>query len=157
MNTTLVQVDQKPAAAGTPTQVANPSRAGWRTFVQSAIGFLVAANAALGVLAGFLAANPGLNAYLPPEVFAFVNVAVVIAAGVSKFVAQLMANPTVNEWIKAHLSFLSAIPVIDAGTAMPDAPAVITSVTDTTTSFASPAEVDPTPSDAEPKHVALGD
>ena len=98
-----------------PTQIANPSRASWRTFAQSIVAFLIVANIAAAVLVSFLASPDGaaLLALLPDRfvavMFAVLNGIVVIGSALSKFVSLLMANPRVNEWVTAHLSFLAPI------------------------------------------------
>lgn len=112
----LIQTDEKPAEPGTPTQVANPSRASWRTFIQSVIGTLIAVNAALIVVQGFLQENAEvIGNYLPPNLYgplvAGLNGVVIIGGLLAKLVALIMANAKVNEWIKAHASWLAAIPV----------------------------------------------
>lgn len=95
----------------TPTQVANPRRTSWRTFIQSTIGGLIALNAALIVLGAFLAEAPDLAGavlgdYYGP-VLAIVNSAVVVGAFISKAVALIMADPKVNAWITAPLPILA--------------------------------------------------
>lgn len=99
---------------GIPTQVANPSRSSWRTFVQSLVSFLIVLNLGLLILAGFLAdpAN-GLRDLIDPSIYGavlgVVNGAVLVGSAVSKLVALFMANPIVNAWITAHLPFLAPI------------------------------------------------
>lgn len=100
---------------GVPTQVANPRRASWRTFVQSVIAFLVAANVALPIVQSFLVENvEGAQAVLGP-IYAYivigVNFAVLVTSLGSKLIALLMANPTVNAWIEKHLAFLAPIKI----------------------------------------------
>lgn len=100
---------------GVPTQVANPSRASWRTFVQSALAFLVVANVAAALAVQFLNTPDGaaLLALLPANVvavlFSVLNAVVLVGSTLAKLVSILMANPTVNEWISTHLSFLAPI------------------------------------------------
>lgn len=102
------------ASEGLPSQVANPSRASWRTFAQALVAFLVVVNIAALVVAGFLAdPSNGLAALIDPAVYgkivAFVNGLVVVGSAGSKLVALLMANPIVNAFITKYLSFLAPI------------------------------------------------
>jgi hypothetical protein len=98
---------------GVPTQVANPSRASWRTFVQAIIPTLLAINVALPLIQQFLVDNgASLEHYLGasyPIVLAGVNACVIILGLASKLIAILMANPVVNEWISKYLPFLAPI------------------------------------------------
>lgn len=99
---------------GIPTQVANPSRSSWRTFLQSLVAFVVVLNIAALVVAGFLAdPTNGLAELIAPAVYgkivAVVNGLVVVGSAASKLVALLMANPIVNAWITAHLPFFAPI------------------------------------------------
>jgi len=125
MNKALVHQDERTVLAdgtilpdgtpstGVPTQVANPSRASWRTFVQSTIGFLIVLNAAAAVVLPFVLdpAN-GLEQALGP-VYGWVviglNVIVFAGSTVAKLVALLMARPTVNDWVREHLPWLAPI------------------------------------------------
>lgn len=95
---------------GVPTQVANPSRAGWRTFVQAILPTLLVINGALLALQGVLS-SPEYSGYVPAWAWAAVNGGLLISAFLSKAIAQVMAVPGVNEWIKAHLPALAAIPL----------------------------------------------
>lgn len=108
--------DERVVAAenvGVPTQVANPRRTSWRTFVQSAIGGLIALNALLATVAAFLAENSEAAAALLGEWFAptllVVNTGVAVGAFAAKLIAQIMANPIVNAWISTHLPWLAPI------------------------------------------------
>lgn len=95
---------------GVPTQVANPKRAGWRTFTQALIAFLPLANGIL-LAVQLVLAQPDYSGYVPGWVFAVVNGGILISALASKLVTQVMAAPGVNEWIKAHVPSLAAIPL----------------------------------------------
>lgn len=100
-----------------PTQIANPKRASWRTFVQSAVAFLIGANIVLPIVSGFLVDNiDGLKSVLGP-VYGYivigVNVAILVLSLGAKLVALLMANVTVANWIEAHLQFLAPIKSVD--------------------------------------------
>lgn len=101
---------------GVPTQVANPSRSSWRSFVQGLVGFLVVVNTALPIAQSWLAAeeNTALLGALLGEhylaILAGVNVAVGVGAFLTKGVALFMANPRINEWITTHLPWLAPIP-----------------------------------------------
>jgi hypothetical protein len=104
-----------PTNNGVPTQVANPSRASWRTFVQSLVSFLLVLNIAAGVLAAFLTSPDAadLRELISPDIYGWIvlilNGIVVVGSAVSKLVALLMANPTINAWITKHLSWLAPI------------------------------------------------
>lgn len=99
--------------AGVSTQVANPSRASWRTAVQSIVSFLLAVNILLPVIAGYLTANvDGLSKVLGPlygSIVIGVNAAGVIFALGAKLVALLMAQPGVDAWITKYLPALAPI------------------------------------------------
>lgn len=101
------------ANVGVPTQVANPRRASWRTFVQAVIPFLVAVNVALPIIQTFLVDNIDQAQQVLGPIYGYiviaVNFAVIVFSLASKLIAILMAQPKVNEWIKAHLSFLAPI------------------------------------------------
>lgn len=94
--------------AGVPTQVANPNRTSWRTFVQALISGLIALNVALPAIQAWLSAPPFDTAF-PPVVYAFVNGAAVVLAGVALGVTRLMAIPAVDAWINKYLPWLAAI------------------------------------------------
>jgi hypothetical protein len=106
------------ANEGVPTQVANPSRASWRTFIQSTISFLILLNVALPILYNYLEANVEdatlVLGPVYPVVRAVANFLVILFGLVAKLIALLMANPTVNAWITEHLSWLAPIPQKDA-------------------------------------------
>ena len=105
-----------PANTGVPTQIANPKRASWRTYVQSVVGFLIGANIVLPILQSFLETTPGLEPMLGDSygfVLGVVNLGIVILGLISKLIAQLMAHPKVNAWITANLSWLAPIKTID--------------------------------------------
>lgn len=95
---------------GVPTQVANPTRAGWRTFVQAIVPTLLVINGALLALQAVLS-SPEYSGYVPTWAWAAVNGGLLISAFLSKAIAQVMAAPGVNEWIKNHLPALAAIPL----------------------------------------------
>lgn len=94
---------------GVPTQVANPSRTGWRTFTQAILPTLLLVNGALLALQGVLN-QPEYSGYVPAWAWAAVNGGLLISAFLSKVIAQVMAVPGVNEWIEQHLPGLAAIP-----------------------------------------------
>lgn len=93
-----------------PTQVANPKRTSWRTFVQTLLALLPTANGILLTTQALIAAPP-YNEVVPPWVFALVNFAVVTAAFMAKILSQIMANPTVNLWIETHWPGLAPAPL----------------------------------------------
>jgi hypothetical protein len=103
-----------PANDGVPTQVANPSRASWRTFVQALIPFIIAVNIALPLIQSFLVENIDQAQAVLGPVYGWavigVNVAVIVFSLGSKLIALLMAQPRINELIKKYLSFLAPIP-----------------------------------------------
>lgn len=111
--TTGDTIPNEAIGTGIPTQVANPSRASWRTFVQSTIAFLVVLNAAALTLAPFvLDPKNGLEQALGPVYGWLVlglNAVTFIGGTVAKAAALLMANPLVNEWIVRHLPWLAPI------------------------------------------------
>lgn len=109
---------QKPAPGiaaneGVPTQVANPSRASWRTFVQAAVPYLLAANVALPIIASFLTDySSDLESLLGPVygwIVVAVNVAVLVLSLGAKLIALLMAQERVNALVVRHLPFLAPI------------------------------------------------
>jgi len=103
------------ANVGVPTQVANPSRASWRTFAQAVVPFLLVLNVALPIIQSFLVENIAQAQQVLGPIYGYVvigvNFAAIVVALGSKLIALLMANPTVNGWIKTHLSWLAPIPV----------------------------------------------
>ena len=100
---------------GVPTQVANPSRASWRTFAQAVIAFLVVANVALPIVQQFLVDNIADAQTVLGPIYGFVvlvvNIAVIVTSLGAKLIALLMARPEVNAWIIKHLQFLAPIPL----------------------------------------------
>jgi hypothetical protein len=99
--------------AGVSTQVANPSRASWRTFVQSLVGYFVIVNAALPIIQSTLQANPSLLSRLFGHYYGDITIAVnivgLVVAAVTKGVALLMTIPAVDRWITKYLPKLAAI------------------------------------------------
>lgn len=95
---------------GVPTQVANPSRTSWRTFTQAILPALVILNGMLLALQSVLN-DPEYSAYVPAWAWAAVNGGLLISAFLSKVIAQVMAVPGVNEWIKTYLPGLAPIPL----------------------------------------------
>jgi len=102
---------------GVPTQVANPKRTSWRTFVQSAIPWLLGINVAVPIVYAFLISPdvaPSLETLLGPVyawlVIGFNAAAVVLSLG-AKLLAQIMAQPAVNALISntPWLSWLAPI------------------------------------------------
>jgi hypothetical protein len=110
-------LDGKPANSLVPTQVANPSRASWRTFIQSTVSYLVFLNLALPIVQTFLVENvDGAQSVLGPiygYVVAGTNFLVLVFGLGAKLIALLMANPRVNEFITKRLSWLAPIKPID--------------------------------------------
>lgn len=103
------------ATTGTPTQVSNPSRASWRTFVQAIVPTAIVLNLALPIIYGLLTSPefaPRLGELLGP-VYGWItiglNVAIFFLGLLAKLGALLMANPTVNAWITKHLPWLAPI------------------------------------------------
>lgn len=115
-----------PANQGVPTQVANPRRASWRTYVQAVIGFIVGANIVLPLVASFLTEQiEGLEPLLGPVygwIVLGVNTAIVVLGLLSKLVALLMANPRINAWITKHLPGLAPIAPTPENNPLPIAP-----------------------------------
>jgi hypothetical protein len=116
------QIDEKiitapvnglPANAGIATQLANPSRASWRTFVQSAISYLVFLNIALPIVQSFLVDNISGAQHVLGPIYGWVVLAtnfLVLVFGLgAKLIALLMANPQVNAFITKRLSWLAPI------------------------------------------------
>lgn len=96
----------KLANAGVPTQVANPSRAGWRTFFQSAIIIIPALNIALANFQVLLE-TPPLDTLAPEWAFVAVNFTGLVMAALTKVIAQIMALPGFNAWISRRAPFLA--------------------------------------------------
>lgn len=105
------QRELTPGNIGVATQVANPKRTAWRTFVQSAIGILIVAvplaNAVLANLSDYLQTQHDLA--VAPWVFVAVNGGLAITAFVIGLVARLMATPGVAAFIETRLPFLAPI------------------------------------------------
>ncbi|TFD49627.1 hypothetical protein E3T55_11155 [Cryobacterium frigoriphilum] len=97
-----------PANVGVPTQVANPRRAGWRTFIQSALPILFALNLAIPLLQDLLA-TPPFDALTPGWAIVALNLFGLVIAFLAKLLAQLMAIPAVNDWISRNVRFLAPI------------------------------------------------
>jgi hypothetical protein len=97
-----------------PTQVANPRRASWRTFLQTLIALLPTANAILISIQALISAPP-YDTVVPPWIYAVVNFTVVGVAFLAKTLAQLMANPVVNTWIEKNWPTLAPAPPGQAG------------------------------------------
>lgn len=102
---------------GVPTQVANPRRTSWRSFVQAAVSFLLVVNSAALVLLPFVQdPENGLQAALGevyPYLVGGLNVIVFVGATITKAAALLMANPVVNAWIGEHLPWLAPIRTVE--------------------------------------------
>jgi len=92
-----------------PTQVANPRRTSWRTFVQTLVALLPTTNAVLLSVQALISAPP-YDAVVPGWVFASVNFAVVGVAFLAKAIAQVMAAPIVNVWIESYWPTLAPAP-----------------------------------------------
>lgn len=105
----LVQVDERPAAVGTPTQVANPVRTTVRTIVQNLIVLVPLVNAVALVLVGYLQEQTDL--VVPGWAFAVLNGVVLVTGLLIGGVTRIMAIPGVAEWIREKLPWLAAIPV----------------------------------------------
>lgn len=103
----------KAANSGVPTQVANPSRASWRTFWQSLIAFLASVNAVAVAVLGIINSNPTVASFLPASLLGWItlvaNGVVVFGALLSKVAALIMADPAVNAWIEQYVPWLAAI------------------------------------------------
>lgn len=98
---------------GVPTQVANPGRAVIRTAVAYLLGLvalLPVINAGLAALQAFLVEQTYIE--LAPWVWVAVNGAVAVSAFISLGITRLLAVPGINEWVKAHLPWLAAIPLV---------------------------------------------
>ena len=118
MATTAASRDEKLITTGNKgvaTQIANPSRASWRTFVQAIVPTFVLLNVALPIIYSFLTSPdvaPKLTEILGP-VYGWITVglnAVIFLVGLlAKLAALLMAQPVVNEWIGKHLPWLAPI------------------------------------------------
>lgn len=98
---------------GVPTQVANPGRATLRTAVAVLVGLVAALptlNAILAALQGYLSEQT--QVVIPSWVWLAVNATAALLLFISGLVTRLLAVPGVNEWIKARLSWLAAIPLV---------------------------------------------
>lgn len=114
-DTSIDEREVVPGNRNVPTQVANPSRASWRTFVQSIIPTFVVLNTALPVIYAALTSPevaPQLSAILGP-VYGWItlglNGVIFILGLLAKLAALIMARPGVNEWIATHLPWLAPI------------------------------------------------
>lgn len=97
---------------GVPTQVANPKRATLRTVVAVIVGLVVTlplVNSFLLILQDELSKVTAFQ--IPAWIWAAINIALAIVALVGGVVTRVLAIPGVNEWIKAHVPGLAAIPV----------------------------------------------
>ena len=98
---------------GVPTQVANPGRAVIRTLVANVVGLIVllpTINATLAALQAFLTEQTIYE--IPAWVWLAVNGAAAACTFISLGITRLLAVPGVNEWVKAHLPALAAIPLV---------------------------------------------
>jgi xanthine/uracil/vitamin C permease (AzgA family) len=98
---------------GVPTQVANPFRATLRTIVAVLVGLILALptlNGVLAALQAYLAEQTELS--VPAWVWLAVNGSAAVVVFVSGLITRLLAVPGVNEWIKAHIPALAAIPLV---------------------------------------------
>lgn len=97
---------------GVPTQVANPKRATLRTVVAVIVGLVIAlplVNSFLLILQSELAKVTAFE--IPAWIWAAINVTLAAVALVGGIVTRVLAIPGVNEWIKAHVPGLAAIPL----------------------------------------------
>lgn len=115
-----VVTDQRqvtPGNFGVATQVANPRRTTWRTFIQAAIGLLIVAvplaNAVLVQVAEFLKAQHDL--VVPSWAFVVVNVGIGVSAFIIALVARIMVVPGVAAFIARYLPFLAPVKTEAAG------------------------------------------
>jgi len=98
---------------GVPTQVANPGRATLRTALAVLVGLLAALptlNATLAALQAYLSEQA--QVVIPAWVWLVVNGTAAVLLFISGLVTRLLAVPGVNEWVKAHLPALAAIPLV---------------------------------------------
>lgn len=104
-------VDERPAAPGVPTQVANPRRTTIRTIVQYLIGTLVVlvplVNAVLVSVADYIATQT--DVVLPAWVSPTINAGIVGTAFIVGIVARIMSTPGVQAFIVRHLPWLAPI------------------------------------------------
>lgn len=110
----LASNDQRqvtPGNLGIPTQVANPARTSWRTFVQSLIGLLIVAvplaNLVLANVNDFLHSQTFL--VVSPKVYALVNGGLLVTAFVVALVTRIMLVPGVAAFIERYVPFLAPI------------------------------------------------
>lgn len=99
---------------GVPTQVANPGRATLRTALAVLVGLVAALptlNATLAALQAYLSEQA--QVVIPAWVWLVVNGTAAVLLFISGLVTRLLAVPGVNEWVKAHLPALAAIPLVD--------------------------------------------
>ena len=99
---------------GVPTQVANPARATLRTVVAVLVALLAALptlNAVLASLQAYLSEQTQVA--IPAWVWVAVNATAALLLFISGLITRLLAVPGVNEWIKAHVPGLAAIPLVD--------------------------------------------
>lgn len=115
-----VVTDQRqvtPGNFGVATQVANPRRTTWRTFLQAAIGLLIVAvplaNAVLVQVAEFLKTQHDL--VVPSWAFVAVNVGIGVSAFIIALVARIMVVPGVAAFIARYLPILAPVKTEAAG------------------------------------------
>jgi hypothetical protein len=104
--------DGKPSNAGVSTNVANPSRTSWISFVKSLFAFLVVLNIALPVIAQVLQSYPDAATVFGPlylPILGGLNFAVLVGAFFTKLISRLLAIPAVAEWTRLHASWLYPI------------------------------------------------
>jgi hypothetical protein len=99
--------DEIQTPPGTPSQIANPTRATVRTIIQALIGLIPTVNIAAATIIQYL--NEQTNLEIPGTVFVVLNGVVVVTAFLIGLSARLMAIPGVAEWIKANLPWLAPI------------------------------------------------
>ncbi len=78
-----------------PTQVANPNRAAFRTFIQSTVGSLISLSLVLPTMLNIFLDSFGTM--LPDQIQSRIVAASLVIGAVAGFVARLMAVPAVNQ------------------------------------------------------------
>ncbi|MCL1870991.1 MAG: hypothetical protein FWF90_11340 [Promicromonosporaceae bacterium] len=105
-----------------PTQQAHPTRASWRTAVQSVLSAILVLGGILPAVASIIGEQ--LGTLIGQHAVAVIAAAAAAVAAIAAALARIMAIPAVDAWV-ARLKLSSAPPVIDATTA-DDVPVITT-------------------------------
>lgn len=113
----VVDGEVVPENAGVPTQVANPTRASWRTVVQSIVGLLIIAvpltNVILSNVNDYL--QQQTDVAVPGWVWVVLNGGLAVTAIVAGLITRIMNTPGAAAFIVKYLPFLAPIKPTAAG------------------------------------------